>query len=72
MRLTVEEAAIRRAMKSAGIKNQQELAALIGISNQTIRRRFRRPDSFTLGELRLICDKTGLSLSEFIGGKDAL
>ncbi len=70
--MTAEEAMIRQAMKRVGIKNRAELAAMIGVSDDTIRRKFRQPESMTLKELRLICEKTGLSIIDLIGGEDAL
>lgn len=42
------------------------LATRIGVSEDTLRRRLKDPDTFTIREIKLIARKTGIPLEELL------
>ncbi|MBR0090186.1 MAG: hypothetical protein IJP92_00590 [Lachnospiraceae bacterium] len=63
---TTEEQIIRSAMSRVGVTGRPMLADLIGVSDRTLKRKFREPEKITIWELRRIISKAHLSDQEVL------
>ena len=64
--MTYEEQIIRGAMERSGIPNRSALSDQADINDQTMRKRMRRPEKITVGELRRIADVTKMTREEML------
>lgn len=63
---SAEEILIRKAMERSGVTGRPMLADLMGISDRTLKRKFREPEKITLWELRRILSVTGMEWHEVL------